>query len=415
MSARPAPGIEARHGTACPARKGGKCARRGCGFRAEVWSPRDGKRIRKAFPTIDAAKSWRADAKGAVRRGRLQAGTGATLREAPTDWLDGAKTGAIFNRSGDPYKPSALRGYETSLTKHVLPALGALKVAEVDRPRLQAFAAELTKAGWEPSTVRNILMPVRAVFGHLLALGEVAVNPTAGLRLPAPRGRREHIIGSPAEAAALIAAVPAQDRALWATALYAGLRLGELQALQWRDVDFQAGVIRVVRSWDKREGEIAPKSAAGRRRVPIPTALREALLDHAAALWKPAKDSLVFGRPDGRPFDGGSVRSRARRYWRAAGLEPVTLHEARHSYASLMIAAEANAKALSAYLGHGSITITMDRYGHLMKGNEAEAAENFDRYLAVGQNLGQSGPGPSGFQRSRSANGGRASSAKAPA
>ncbi|TMK97772.1 MAG: hypothetical protein E6G34_08735 [Actinobacteria bacterium] len=73
--------------------------------------------------------------------------------------------------------------------------------------------------------------------------------------------------------------------------------------------------------------------------------------------------------------------NRARRAWKDAGLEPVTLHECRHTFASLMIAAGVNAKALSTYMGHATISVTLDRYGHLMPGNEAEAAGLLDAYL----------------------------------
>jgi integrase len=68
--------------------------------------------------------------------------------------------------------------------------------------------------------------------------------------------------------------------------------------------------------------------------------------------------------------------------WAQAGLDPIGLHECRHTFASLMIAAGVNAKALSAYMGHSSVTITYDRYGHWMPGNESEAAELLDGYLA---------------------------------
>jgi integrase len=73
--------------------------------------------------------------------------------------------------------------------------------------------------------------------------------------------------------------------------------------------------------------------------------------------------------------------NRARRAWKDAGLEPITLHEARHTFASMMIAAGVNAKALSRYMGHAGVSITYDRYGHLMPGNEAEAADLLDDYL----------------------------------
>ena len=76
-----------------------------------------------------------------------------------------------------------------------------------------------------------------------------------------------------------------------------------------------------------------------------------------------------------------SVLTRAKNAWRRAGLEPITLHEGRHTFASLMIAAGVNAKALATYMGHASVTITYDRYGHLMPGNEREASSLLDAYL----------------------------------
>jgi integrase len=96
----------------------------------------------------------------------------------------------------------------------------------------------------------------------------------------------------------------------------------------------------------------------------------------------PADDkTLVFGATPVRPFDPAALARRARRAWAPAGLTAITLHEARHTFASLMIAAGVNAKALAVYMGHVSVTITYDRYGHLMPGNEEEAAALPDAYL----------------------------------
>lgn len=136
-------------------------------------------------------------------------------------------------------------------------------------------------------------------------------------------------------------------------------------------------MIRVSRSWDAREGAIEPKSRAGTRRVPIVAALREVLVERRL---DSSGEGLVFSIGE-RPFNATSVAQRAKRRWRVAGLAPITLHECRHTFASLMIAAGVNAKALSSYLGHSSVTITFDRYGHLMPGNEAEAARLLDAYL----------------------------------
>jgi integrase len=99
--------------------------------------------------------------------------------------------------------------------------------------------------------------------------------------------------------------------------------------------------------------------------------------------WRMAGEGegLVWRSRCGGPFNASSVATRAGRAWAAAGLDPITLHECRHTYASLMIAAGVNAKALSTYMGHANIAVTYDRYGHLMPGNEDEAAKLLDRYL----------------------------------
>jgi integrase len=160
--------------------------------------------------------------------------------------------------------------------------------------------------------------------------------------------------------------------------MFAGLRLGELRGLRHDHVDLKAGLIRVEASWDPQEGLIAPKSRAGTRTVPIPSVLSAHLARHRLAH---GAIGLFFGRTPETPFQPTSVVNRARRAWKDAGLEPIGLHECRHTFASLMIAAGVNAKALSTYMGHANISITMDRYGHLMPGNEAEAAGLLDAYL----------------------------------
>ena len=375
------PGIDVRHRRACEAVRGLECTCKPT-YQAHVWSAREGKRIRKTFPTLAAAKAWRQDAQVALRRGTMRAPSAATLAALAEALLRGARDGTIRNRSGDPYKPSAIRGYEAALRLRVLPELGCRKLSDLRRTDLQDLADRLQADGLDPSTIQTTLMPPRAICRRALARGEIAVNPTTGLELPAVRSERDRI-ASPLEAARLVAALDEGDRALWATALYGGLRRGELMALRWGDVDLAAGVIRVERSWDAKEGVIEPKSAVGRRKVPIAAVLRDHLAEHRAAREAVygSEDDLLFGRTPGVPFVPGTVSKRARDAWRKAQLAPITLHEARHTFASLMIAAGVNAKALSTYMGHANIAITLDRYGHLMPGNEGDAADLLDAYL----------------------------------
>lgn len=368
-------GIEVRHQRGCRTAGGGRCS---CtpSYRAIVWSARDERRLTKSFPTRAAAKAWRIDAQAGVRRGTLRAGD-TTLREAAEAWLAGAAAGAVLNRSGDVYKPSVVRSYETALRLRVLPDLGARRLTDIERADLQALVDRLVTAGDGASTIRNALLPVRAIYRRALARGDVAVSPTTGLELPAVRGTRDRV-ASPDEAKRLLDALD-RDRALWATAMFAGLRRGELRALTWDAVDFDRGVIRVASSWDRKAGPVAPKSRAGRRTVPMATALRVHLAEHR--LQSGRASGLVFGRTADAPFDPSTVVDRARKAWAKAELTSIGLHECRHTFASLMIAAGVNAKALATYLGHASVTITFDLYGHLMPGNEEQAAALLDAIL----------------------------------
>ncbi len=164
--------------------------------------------------------------------------------------------------------------------------------------------------------------------------------------------------------------------------MYAGLRRGELQALRACDVDLASGLLRVEHGWDYKFGVIELKSNAGRRRVPIAAALREHLIEQRSRVERTG-EQLVFGRTPADPFAPDALQRRADKAWGAAGLDRITPHECRHTYASLMIAAGVNAKALSTYMGHANIGITLDRYGHLMPGSEDEAAGLLDSYLTA--------------------------------
>jgi integrase len=352
-------GIRKLHSKACPGRDGGRC-RCGAGWEASVYSKRDKKKIRKVFAREGEVKSWRSDALSALNKGVLRAPKPITLRQAWEAWQEGAGAGTVTNRSGDPYKPSPLRPYERAMRRRVLPEIGGARLADIRRPDLQALVDRLGNTGLNPSTVRCTMLPVRAVFRRAVSRGELAVNPCDGLELAAARGRRDRI-ASPDEAEALIAAIPDPDWAIWATALYAGLRRGELQALRDEDVDLATGV-----------------------RVPIALALRDILTEHRMRSGRSGAE-LIFGRTESAAFNGKALQDRADTAWRKAGLKRITLHEGRHTFASLMIAAGVNAKALSTFMGHAKIPITMDRYRHLMPGSEEEAAALLDSYLQAQQ------------------------------
>lgn len=380
------PGIRVRHSRGCSVISGKRCSCRPS-YEAFAFDRRTGRKVRRTFRSLAEAKSWRRDAQQALEAGTITSERTPRLREAALALVAGMRDGAIRTSSGERYKPSAIRSYDESLRLHVLPELGDVRLADLRRSHVVRLAKSLL-ADRSEGTVRNALVPLRVIYREAIERGDVALSPLSDVKLPSSKGRRDRI-ASPQEAAALIAALPERDRALWATAFYAGLRRGELQALRWRDIDFDANVIHVLRSWDASERrDVGPKSKAGTRVVPMPEVLRARLraplAAHKLASPHSGSDALVFAqdRDADSPFSAGAVQKRADRAW--AGRERITLHEARHTYASIAIAAGVNVKALSAYMGHSSVQTTLDRYGHLMPGNEREAADRLDAYLSGG-------------------------------
>ncbi len=388
-------GVRPRHSQRCPSRHGGVC---GCSppWEAWVYSRRDRAKVRKTFPEHWEAKAWRHEQLELASVGLLRIPSRHTLADVASLWVAMAQAGKIRNRSGRRYKPSSLRTIEGDLRLRLVPSLGSRALVEITRSDLQRLAGVWLAEGLSPSKVRSIVNAARVLWrdfdlvtdsdNHLLA------DPTRGLRLPASAGRRERVAG-PDEARRLIEALQPRDRALWATAMYAGLRHGELRALQARDVDLDRRRIHVQRGWDPYEGEIDPKSEKGTRPTIITRHLQRLLTEHLRATPRKGSD-LMFGSTPTRPFDSATINKRARYAWAttrqredqqnaiptAERLRPIGLQECRHTAVSQMLDAGITIDKVSKFIGHASITITIDRYGHLLPGGEDDAIALLDNY-----------------------------------
>jgi integrase len=379
-----AEGIRKRHSRNCRSRDGGRC-NCNAGWEASIYLAREGKKVRRTFDREAEARSWRNDSRAALAE-PPQDGPTLTLEQAAWLWLEAARTGRVRDRSGHTYKPGTLREYARVLRLRVLSEFGSSQLAAISRGDLQAFVDRMLAEELAASTVRNTINPLQAVFRHAVRRELAPVNPTRDLELPVARGRRDRI-ATAVEASRLIEALPVEDQGLWATAFYAGLRRGELQALRGLDVDLKRSEIHVQRSWDQEEGPISPKSKAGTRTVPLLAVLRPYLKETAGS------SELIFGRRPDQPFDPKTVGDRAKRSWRQCNedegeegelrqaLRPMTLHECRHTFASLLIDAGVNPKAIQEFMGHATIEETFSRYGHLMPGARDQARELVDAYM----------------------------------
>lgn len=355
-------------------------------YEASVYLAAEKRKVRKSFHTLAEARAWRREAlrDDLIEQPDTGGGepepSGPTLAEYAAEFLAGMESGAVRDRNMDHYKPSTIRSYRRSLVAGVLPELGRYRLAEIRLEDVQGLVKKLMGQGLADSTVRNRLDPLRAIYRLAIEERVVKDNPTLGVKLPRQKNRRSGVSGK-GEARKLIAALPRSEQALWACAFYSGLRRGELQALRVRDLDLARNEIHVRRGWDQDAGEITPKSRAGTRTVPILDALRPFLVGHLLDTRR-GGDDLVFGRTEAAPFVPSTVGNRARSVWREAGLEPVTLHQARHTFASVLIdAGITNAKAISEVMGHTSVQMTWDQYGHLFTGSRTEIREKADAYL----------------------------------
>jgi integrase len=275
-----------------------------------------------------------------------------------------------------------VRDYKRDLGQRIDPVLGARYLREVQLPDVQLVADRLSGRGLSASSVRNTIMALRALYAWARPRGLAFQQPCDGVRLAGGEEQRMRVL-SPDQAALLVGALTGHDRTAFALACYAGLRAGELLALDWDHVDLELRVIRVERAWDHGSKTfIAPKSKAACRVVPVTERLSVVLSNHRDGLGAAGLLLPALRGEQSQPMGHSALVKRLKKRWDKAGLEPLKLHEGRHTFASLLIAAGANAKAITAYLGHSSIQVTFDRYGHLMPGSEAEVAGLLDSYLA---------------------------------
>jgi integrase len=238
--------------------------------------------------------------------------------------------------------------------------------------------------GWDASTAHNLLDPLRVICRRARERGELGVDPLEGLELEKPTGRRMRI-AQPAEATALLDALDEQDRALWATYLYAGLRRGEARATRCHDLDLKAGIVRVERTWDDVDGELSDaKTDAAERVVPMLGPLAGELRAHLMRTGRRGTD-LVFGESGTVPFEPSTIRRRAIERWEQAGLKPIQPHECRHTFVSTLLAAGVDLKRVSTFAGHSSVAITADRYGHLLDSGHDETVRQVAAFLAAQQ------------------------------
>ena len=295
-------------------------------------------------------------------------------------------------------KPSTAGFYGQYLRLYVVPRFGSLRLDAIERHRVKDFIAELGTRKLAKNTIRLAVTTLRAVLNSAVEDQLLKENPARGLGrfIKSEKAEREAASLRPDEVERLLEAarsrLPFQDYVMLLTALRAGLREGELAALQWEDLQFgptESSLDRFIvvqrnydRRWSKRM--LTPKSRKSRR-VDMSRELRRALLDLRDKTADKRKDrkgngcQLVFPSQTGTAMEMNNFYARVfKPLVKDAGLRAIRFHDLRHTFGSLLIQAGASLTYVRDQMGHASIQITADVYGHLIPGANISYVDRLD-------------------------------------
>ena len=362
-------------------------------WQARITIRQDGKTQRRAFygrTQAEARKKLTAALKQTDDNLPLP-GQGLTLGAFLKTWL----------KAKEPdLRPESYRRYREACELHVIPSIGRTSLVRLSPGDVQKCYSACRDKGLSGTTVALVHGTLHKALDDATRWGQVIRN-VADL-VDTPRRSTPEMRPLTAEEASrlLVAAQGEPLEAFYTVALTSGLRLGELQAVRWREVDLEKKRLRVVATLtgvaDGTPILAPPKTAKSRREVYLSEMASESLHRHraqqlenrllAGQLWQ--DHDLVFCNAFGRPLDGNNIRERSfKRLLAKAGLAPMRFHDLRHAAASLLLAEGVGVKVISEMLGHADITVTLKVYAHLMPTAQEQAAGAMDRLFGSGYGI----------------------------
>jgi integrase len=338
-------------------------------FEARYWDT-DGRRRGKTFRTRKAASDFLNRVNADVLRGEY-----IDPKQGQTPFKAVAEQWLAMSRH---LKPKTLRGYESIVHHHLLPTFGEKPVAAIKQSSVRAFLNDMTASGAQPGTVRNAYRALSPILALAVTDGYIRSNPCNGVKLP-KAAREEMVFLTESEVAALATAITSPYGVLINFAAYTGLRAGEIAALKVERLDRLHRSALVSESVADVNGQLitGPTKNYSRRTVSLAPFLVEELTEYLETHPKKATD-LLFTSPTGQPFRHNNFYGR---HFRPAVVKALPaekrgmrFHDLRHTCAAFLIAGGAHPKDIKDWLGHSSITVTIDRYGHRFPGRNAELA-----------------------------------------
>lgn len=315
------------------------------------------------------------------------------------------RSGLTIGSAGDLYleylehvlerKPSTLGDYRSMLNAHLIPFFAERRLERIDADDLRRYLATKKRGHLATKTITNQLVFLHGLFAHAVKRGWAPANPVANLDRPrAPGGDPDIHYLALEEVDALLRAVPGDrlgptEQALYLTAAMTGLRQGELVALRWADIDWDAHRIRVRRNFTRQQYG-TPKSKRSSRSVPMIDRVGGVLERHFQASAYRDDEDLVFCHPDsGHPLDASKLRKRFKQALKRAAVREVRFHDLRHTFGTHCAGAGVPLRTLQEWMGHRDFKTTLIYADYAPSPQELDLAE---KAFASGSPSGEPSP-----------------------
>lgn len=335
-----------------------------------------GHRRSKQFPRKKEAEAWLVNASWEVKQGtHTPDSQSITVAEAAQLWLDQSRREGL--------EPTTIAAYEQHVRLHIVPLCGARRLSQLTKPIAEGFRDDLLDK-LSRSMARRVLRSLTAIVAEAERRGYIAKNPFSGVTVrKAGRDKVKPVIPTKPEMKAIIEAAQASDQPMDAplvvTDIFCGLRASEVRGMVWSQVDLKAKTLNVDRRADAKNQIGAPKSVAGFRIIPLPDIVVSELRKWKLQCPRTNLD-LVF--PSERKAVMSHTSLHRLHLWPvqiAAGVcdgedARYSSHAFRHCAASLWIEQRVSPKRVQTWMGHSSIQVTFDTYGHLFEQADADSA-----------------------------------------
>jgi len=297
-------------------------------------------------------------------------------------------------------RPLTFAGYSVNVRKHLVPALGKIRLDRLTPQHVQGMINARLEAGFSPKTVAYAHQVLRTAL-ELAKRWDLIDRNVASMVDPPRRERPKIHPMDPNQARAFLDSIRGHRlEALFSVALSMGLRQGESLGLRWTDVDLPAGSLTVRNQLQRIDGRLTlvePKTERSHRTIAIPRSVIDSLRDHEARqlaekLWAGSKwvdSGLVFTNRSGGPLQARRVIEEFHKALGAAGMERIRFHDLRHSCATLLLVQGVSPRVVMEILGHSEIAMTMDTYSHVVPELQREAANKMDGLLSRPSTVGR--------------------------